>query len=145
MIRIVVDNLNTHTPAALYETFPPAEAHRILLRLEVHYTPKHGSWLNMVEIEFSVLAGQCLRRRLPDQATVQQEIASWEGIVNLFVPRLSKVRAGECGPHLCFRQPVPWLRFPARGEIYPPFLDDRQARKTDADADGSAGRWDHRR
>ena len=62
-----VDNLNTHTPASLYETFPPAEAHRILQRLEFHYTPKHGSWLNMVEIEFSVLTGQCLQRRLPDK------------------------------------------------------------------------------
>jgi hypothetical protein len=77
-IRVVLDNLNTHTPAALYETFPPAEARRILDRLDFHYTPKHGSWLNMVEIEFSVLAGQCLHRRLPDQATVKQEIAAWE-------------------------------------------------------------------
>jgi hypothetical protein len=57
VIRVVVDNLNTHTPAALYETFPSAEVHRILQRLEFHYTPKHGSWLNMVEIELSVLAG----------------------------------------------------------------------------------------
>jgi hypothetical protein len=78
VIRVVVDNLNTHTPAALYETFVAAEAHRLLQRLEFHYTPKHGSWLNMVEIEFSVLAGQCLHRRLPDKATVQREIAAWE-------------------------------------------------------------------
>jgi hypothetical protein len=78
VIRVVVDNLNTHTPAALYETFPPAEAHRILQRLEFHYTPKHGSWLNMVEIELSVLAGQCLDRRLSDTSTVQREIAAWE-------------------------------------------------------------------
>jgi hypothetical protein len=78
VIRIVVDNLNTHTPAALYETFPPAEAHRILQRLEFHYTPKHGSWLNMVEIEFSVLTGQCLQRRLPDKEMVQREITTWE-------------------------------------------------------------------
>jgi hypothetical protein len=78
VIRIVVDHLNTHTPAALYETFPPREAHRLLQRLEFHYTPKHGSWLNMVEIELSVLAGQCLTRRLLDKATVQQEIAFWE-------------------------------------------------------------------
>lgn len=78
VIRVVVDNLNTHTPAALYETFVAAEAHRLLQRLEFHYTPKHGSWLNMVEIEFSVLAGQCLQRRLPDKATVQREIAAWE-------------------------------------------------------------------
>lgn len=78
VIRVVVDNLNTHTPAALYETFPPAEAHRILQRLEFHYTPKHGSWLNMVEIEFSVLTGQCLQRRLPDKEMVQCEVAAWE-------------------------------------------------------------------
>ncbi len=78
VIRVVVDNLNTHTPAALYETFSPAEAHRLLQRLEFHYTPKHGSWLNMVEIEFSVLGGQCLQRRLSEKDTVQQEIAHWE-------------------------------------------------------------------
>jgi hypothetical protein len=78
VIRVVLDNLDTHTPAALYETFPPAEAHRILQRLEFHYTPKHGSWLNMVEIELSVLAGQCLKRRLPDKATVHHHIATWE-------------------------------------------------------------------
>jgi hypothetical protein len=78
VIRVIVDNLNTHTPAALYETFPPAEAHRILQHLEFHYTPKHGSWLNMVEIEFSVVTSQCLQRRLPDKATVQHHIAAWE-------------------------------------------------------------------
>jgi len=78
VIRVVVDNLNTHTPAALYETFPPAEAHRLLQRLEFHYTPKHGSWLNMVEIELSGLAGQCLKRRLPDKAIVRHHIATWE-------------------------------------------------------------------
>lgn len=65
MIRVVLDNLNTHTPAALYQTFEPAEARRILSRLEFHYTPKHGSWLNMVEIELSVLSRQCLNRRIP--------------------------------------------------------------------------------
>ncbi len=78
VIRVVVDNLNTHTPAALYETFPPREAHRLWQRLEFHYTPKHGSWLNMMEIELSVLADQCLKRRLPDQTMVQQEIIAWE-------------------------------------------------------------------
>mgnify|MGYP003575395477 CR=1 FL=1 len=78
VIRVVLDNLNTHTPASLYETFPPAEAHRILQRLEFHYTPKHGSWLNMVEIELSVLANQCLDRRLAEIPTVQWEIATWE-------------------------------------------------------------------
>jgi hypothetical protein len=77
-IRVVQDNLNTHTPAALYEVFPPAEAKRILDRLEFHYTPKHGSWLNMAEIELSVLSRQCLDRRIPDQATLVQETAAWE-------------------------------------------------------------------
>ena len=69
-IRLVVDNLNTHTPAALYEAFAPAEAQRIARKLDWHYTPKHGSWLNMVEIELSVLAAQCLDRRIPDLATL---------------------------------------------------------------------------
>jgi hypothetical protein len=78
VIRVVVDNLNIHTPAALYENFSAREAHRLLQRLEFHYPPKHGSWLNMVEIELSVLAEQCLQRRLPDTARVQQEIAAWE-------------------------------------------------------------------
>jgi transposase len=77
-IRVVLDNLNTHTPAALYEAFAPAEARRILRKLEFHYTPKHGSWLNMVEIELSVLARQCLHRRLPDRATLQLEVSAWE-------------------------------------------------------------------
>lgn len=78
VIRVILDNLNTHTPAALYEAFEPAEARRIIRKLEFHHTPKHGSWLNMAEIEFSVLAGQCLDRRLPDSATVGSEIAAWE-------------------------------------------------------------------
>ena len=78
LIRVTLDNLNTHTPAALYEAFAPAEARRIIRKLEFHHTPKHGSWLNMAEIEFSVLAGQCLDRRLPDSETVQTEVAAWE-------------------------------------------------------------------
>lgn len=73
----MVDNLNNHTPAALYETFPPAEAHRLARKLEWHYTPKHGSWLNMVEIELSVLASTCLDRRIPDMATLAQETAAY--------------------------------------------------------------------
>lgn len=77
-IRVVQDNLNTHTPAALYEVFHPAEAKRILDRLEFHYTPKHGSWLNMAEIELSVLSRQCLDRRIPDTATLKREVAAWE-------------------------------------------------------------------
>lgn len=73
-----MDNLNTHTPAALYEAFEPADAKRILDRLDFHYTPKHGSWLNMAEIEFSVLTNQCLDRRIPDKTTLIQEVAAWE-------------------------------------------------------------------
>ena len=75
---LVMDNLNTHTPAALYETFPPEEARSLAERLEIHYTPKHGSWLDMAEIELSVLARQCLDRRIADQATLIQEVAAWE-------------------------------------------------------------------
>jgi hypothetical protein len=77
VIVLVQDNLNTHTPAALYEAFEPAEAKRLADKLEVHYTPKHGSWLNMAEIELHVLAEQCLDRRLPDRATVEREVAAW--------------------------------------------------------------------
>ncbi len=76
-VVVVQDNLNTHTPAALYAAFPPAEAKRIWDRLEFHYTPKQGSWLNMAEIELSVLSRQCLDRRIPDQATLRQETAAW--------------------------------------------------------------------
>jgi hypothetical protein len=78
-IRLVVDNLNTHTPAALYGTFPPDEARRITRKLEFHYTPKHGSWLNMAECELAVLAGQCLNRRIATIDTLREEIAAWEG------------------------------------------------------------------
>lgn len=76
--RVVLDNLSTHTPAALYETFEPAEARRLVERLEIHSTPKHGSWMNMAELELSVLARQCLDRRTPDLATLSQEVAAWE-------------------------------------------------------------------
>jgi hypothetical protein len=78
LIRVVLDNLNTHTPAALYEAFPPAEARRLLRKLEFHYTPVHGSWLNMAELEFSMLSRQCLGRRIPDRATLETEVAAWE-------------------------------------------------------------------
>ena len=77
-IVLVMDNLNTHTPAALYEAFPPAEAKRLADKLELHYTPKHGSWLNIAEIELSVLSRQCLDRRVPDFATLQAEVAAWQ-------------------------------------------------------------------
>ena len=77
-IRVVQDNLSTHTPGALYEAFPAPEAHRILERLEFHYTPKHASWLNMVEIEIGVLKGQCLDRRIDDRVELEREIAAWQ-------------------------------------------------------------------
>jgi len=77
-IMVVQDNLNTHTPAALYAAFPPEEAKRIWDKLEFHHTPKHGSWLNMAEIELSVLSRQCLDRRIPDQETLTTEVAAWE-------------------------------------------------------------------
>jgi hypothetical protein len=77
-IRVVLDNLSTHRAKNLYEAFPPEEARRILRRLEFHYTPTHASWLNMVEIEISVLASQCLDRRIPDRPTLEREIAAWE-------------------------------------------------------------------
>ena len=76
-ITLVMDNLNTHTPASLYKAFTPQEARRILERLEIHYTPKHGSWLKMAEIEFSVLSKQCLDRRIADQPTLQREVSAW--------------------------------------------------------------------
>src|SRR5262249_25618396 len=77
-IVLVLDNLNTHIGSALYETFPPTEAPRLWQKLELHYTPAHGSWLNMAEIEFSVLSRQCLHRRIPDADTLTTEIAAWE-------------------------------------------------------------------
>jgi transposase len=77
-IIVVLDNLNTHTPSAFYETFAPEEARRLVERFEFHFTPKHGSWLNMAEIEFSALVRQCLDRRLPDIPTLTQEVQAWQ-------------------------------------------------------------------
>jgi hypothetical protein len=77
-IRLVLDNLNTHVGGSLYETFPPAEARRLLDRLEIHHTPKHGSWLNMAESELSILSRQCLDRRIADPGTLAREVAAWE-------------------------------------------------------------------
>ena len=77
-VRVVLDNLNTHRPASLYETFEPGEARRVVQRLEFHYTPKHGSWLNMAEIEFSVFGNQCLNRRIEDEASLKREVAALE-------------------------------------------------------------------
>ena len=77
VIRVVLDNLNTHTPGALYEAFAPEEARRILRKLEFHYTPKHGSWLNMAEIEISIVSRQCLKQRIGEQAQLRQETVAW--------------------------------------------------------------------
>ena len=78
LIRVVMDNLSTHNPGALYETFQASEAHRILQRLEFHYTPKHASWLNMVEIEIGVLRGQCLDRRIGERDVLVSEVDAWQ-------------------------------------------------------------------
>jgi hypothetical protein len=77
-VVLVMDNLNTHTGASLYEAFQPDEARRLLDRLEMHYTPKHGSWLNIAEIELRVLTGQCLNRRIPDKQKLKREVAQWQ-------------------------------------------------------------------
>ena len=89
-VRVVLDNpvsstgqaLNTHRPASLYEAFEPKEARRVIQRLEFHYTPKHGSWLNMAEIEFSVFSNQCLNRRIEDEVSLKREIAALETELN---------------------------------------------------------------
>lgn len=82
VIRVVLDNLSTHTPAAFYQTFDAAEARRLTQRFEFHYTPKHASWLNMAEVEFAVLTRQCLGRRLATRERVAQEVAAWEAARN---------------------------------------------------------------
>lgn len=81
-IRVVLDNLSTHTAAALYQTFPPAEARRLVAKLEFHYTPKHASWLNIAELELAVLTRQCLDRRLPTLDVAAREVAAWESSRN---------------------------------------------------------------
>lgn len=77
-IRVVLDNLNTHKPGSLYEAFRPEKAHALLKKLQFHHTPKHGSWLNMAEIEFAALSRQCLDRRTPDIGTLQRQVAAWK-------------------------------------------------------------------
>ena len=77
-VVLIMDNLNTHGGASLYEAFPPQEARRLLDRLEIHYTPKHGSWLNIAEIELRILAGQCLNRRIPDKNTLINHVTQWQ-------------------------------------------------------------------
>ena len=87
-IVLVCDNLSTHTPAALYAAFEPAEARRLAGRFEWHYTPKHGSWLNVAEMELSVLARQCLDRRIPDATVLKREVAAWEKARNAAVVKV---------------------------------------------------------
>jgi hypothetical protein len=87
-IVLVLDNLSTHSPAALYETFAPAEARRLVEKLEIHYTPKHGSWLNVAEMELSVLARQCLDRRIPDLEALRREVAAWVATRNAAVAKV---------------------------------------------------------
>lgn len=82
VIRVVLDNLSTHSPAAFYQTFPPTEARRLTERFEFHYTPKHASWLNMAELEFAALTRQCLGRRLATRERVATEVAAWEATRN---------------------------------------------------------------
>ena len=114
-IRVVMDNLSTHTPGALYEAFPPDEAHRLLERLEFHFTPKHASWLNMVEIEIGVLKGQCLDRRIDDRARLEQEIAAWERERNaagvrvrwMFTTEKARTKMGRAYPNTAPKEPSP--------------------------------------
>jgi len=113
-IRVVLDNLSTHKAASLYEAFPPDEARRILRRLEFHYTPKHASWLNMVEIEIGVMVGQCLDRRIPDKRTLISEVAQWERRRNnerarikwLFTTARARVKLGRSYPAPARDRPV---------------------------------------
>jgi hypothetical protein len=86
---LVMDQLNTHSPASLYEAFPPADAKRLADRLEIHHTPKHGSWLNMAEIELSVLARQCLSHRIARSDTLKRQIAGWEEKRNAVGPKIA--------------------------------------------------------
>jgi hypothetical protein len=88
-VILVLDNLNTHKPAALYKTFKPEEARRLLDRLEIHHTPKHGSWLNMAEIELAALTKQCLDRRIPDLPTLQHELTLWNTDRNIATAKIN--------------------------------------------------------
>src|SRR5213595_1490881 len=109
VIRVVQDNLSTHSAGALYQAFPPAEARRILRRLEFHYTPKHASWLNMVEIEIGVLRGQCLDRRIDDPKLLAKEVAAWERQRNasrarinwMFTTDKARTKMGRAYPNAC--------------------------------------------
>ena len=106
-IRVVLDNLSTHTAAALYAGFPPAEARRVLRRLEFHYTPKHASWLNMVEIEIGVLKGQCLDRRIESSDRLVAEIDVWQSQRNQSGARINWMCSPPTRPEPKWRVPIP--------------------------------------
>lgn len=120
-IRVVLDNLSTHAASALYEAFDPEEARRILRRLEFHYTPKHASWLNMVEIEIGILASQCLDRRIPTKAMLVDEVAHWERARNeegatinwLFTVEKARIKLGRKYPSRTAKI-TPFARVPAQ-------------------------------
>lgn len=107
-IRVVMDNLNTHTIGSLYEAFPPEEARRIAEKLELHYTPKHGSWLNVAEIELRVLTVQCLSRRIADAPALRREVQAWETARNTsdahvdwqFTSRDARIRLKQLYPRI---------------------------------------------
>jgi hypothetical protein len=111
-IRVVLDNLSTHSPAALYQALPASEARRVLKRLEFHYTPKHASWLNMVEIEIGVLRRQCLDRRIESRDRLVAEIAAWEGRRNatgarinwMFSTEQARVKLAKAYPKLTAKE-----------------------------------------
>lgn len=112
-IRVVMDNLSTHTPGSLYEAFPAPEAHRILRRLEFHFTPKHASWLNMAEIEIGVLRRQCLDRRIDNRRRLEREIAAWERQRNaagaeikwMFATDTARTKMGRAYPNPAASEP----------------------------------------
>jgi hypothetical protein len=120
-IVLVTDNLNTHTPAAFYQAFAAPEARRILERLEWHYTPKHGSWLNMAELELSALARQCLARRIPDRPTLAQEVAAWVAARNAAPVRIAwRFGIDDARVKLAYCYPTPELDTSAMSEYSEP-------------------------
>ena len=124
-VVLVLDNLNTHKPAALYQAFEPAVAWRLLERLEIHHTPKHGSWLNMAEIELSVLSQQCLNRRIPDTATLTREVAAWQQARNAD-PRPVNWRFTTADARIKLKRLYPIFRTPAvKISAFPPDLTTR--------------------
>jgi len=107
-IVLVLDNLNTHTAGALYAAFPPATARRLWDTLEVHYTPKHGSWLNIAELELAVLARQCLPQRMPDRATLEVETTAWVDARNAAqTPTTWRFSIDDARTHLAHLYPIP--------------------------------------